>query len=335
HRIRDFQIVGTRVTLTAQFKTGKTTLRNAVIKSLVDSEPFLGAYPVRTVDGVVGVLDFELSDRMGLEWHRSAGIENDDRVWPLFMRGRATSFNILDRAVRRSWAKHLRAAGVAYLILDCIRPLMDALSLDEHRDGGRILAAFDELLDAAGITEACVVQHMGHNGERARGDSRFRDWPDVEWRLVRQADDPASPRYITAFGRDIDVKETQLAYHATTRRLSVIGGSRQDLRTEAALDAVVEVIGANGASGRAIKSALRDSEITRQTIENALAYGIQSGRLTVAEGAKRARIYRVSQSVPHVSRNSAPECPAAFIRRDTGTHTADHFSVPKRGGLHV
>ncbi len=334
HRIQDFQIEGTRIGLSAQFKAGKTTTRNTVIKSLVDGDKFLGAYNVKPVVGVVAVLDFELSERMGLDWHRAAGMDRDDRVWPLFLRGRASSFNILDRGVRRAWAKHFRAADVAYVILDCIRPLMDALGLDEHRDGGRILSAFDELLDEASISEAMVVQHMGHTGERARGDSRFRDWPDAEWRLVRQTDDPASPRYLSAFGRDIDVPESQLDYDTSTRRLSVVGGSRQDLKTETALDAVAEVIGAEGSSGRAVKTALRDAELSRQAIEDALAHGVRTGRLTVTDGAKRARIYRVSGSVPSVSQNAVQECPAAFIRRDTRTLDSDQ-PVSRTGGLHV
>jgi hypothetical protein len=334
-RIQDFQITGTRVTLTAQFKTGKTTLRNNTIKSLIDGDRFLGAYDVRPVDGVVAVLDLELSDRMGLDWHRAAGIVHDDRVWPVFLRGRASSFNILDRGIRRAWAQHFRAVGVSYVILDCIRPLMDALGLDEHRDGGRILAAIDELLDAANVTEAMIVQHMGHTGERARGDSRFRDWPDAEWRLVRQTEDPASPRFLSAFGRDIDVRESQLDYDANTRCLTVSGGSRQDLKTEAALDAVIDAIDTQGSSGRAIKTALRDSELPRQTIEDALAYGVRTGRLIVTDGAKRARIYQVSGSVPSVSRNTVTKCPAAFIRRDTGTLDSAQPCVPRIGGLHV
>lgn len=334
HRIQGFQILDTRVGLSAQYKAGKTTLRNSMIKSLVDGEPFLGTYDVRRLDGVIAVLDFELSDRMGLDWHRAAGIDHDDQVWPLFLRGRASTFNILDRGVRRAWAQHFRAAGVTYVILDCVRPLMDALGLDEHRDGGRILAAIDELLEAAYITEACVVAHMGHNGERARGDSRFRDWPDAEWRLVRQTDDPASPRYLSAFGRDIDVPESQLDYDSSTRRLTVVGGSRQDLKAQSALDTVIEVISPEGSSGRAVKAALRDSELPRQAIEDALKYGVRCGRLTVTAGARNARKYHVSGSVPDVSRNTVPVCPAAFIRRDTGTHTSDQ-PVSRTGGLHV
>ena len=52
--------------------------------------------------------------------------------------------------------------------------MLDALGLDEHRDAGRFLTAFDALLVEAGIRDAFVVTHMGHTNERARGDSRLR-----------------------------------------------------------------------------------------------------------------------------------------------------------------
>jgi hypothetical protein len=65
---------------------------------------------------------------------------------------------------------------------------------------------------------------MGHANERARGDSRLRDWPDVEWRLVRRDDDPASARFITAYGRDVDVPESQLIYDHGTRHLTIEDG---------------------------------------------------------------------------------------------------------------
>jgi hypothetical protein len=80
--------------------------------------------------------------------------------------------------------------------------------LDEHRDAGRFLVALDALLTEAGIPDALVVHHMGHVNERARGDSRMRDWPDVEWRLVRQDENPASARFLSAYGCDVDVPES-------------------------------------------------------------------------------------------------------------------------------
>ena len=90
---------------------------------------------------------------------------------------------------------------------------------------GAFLVPLDALLAEAGIPDALVVHHMGHTNERSRGDSRLRDWPDVEWRLMRKDDDPASARFFTAYGRDVDVEEQELGYDAATRRLTVVGGS--------------------------------------------------------------------------------------------------------------
>lgn len=322
-RIDRWQPTTTRLLIAAQYKSGKTTLVNNTIQCLVDGNPFLGLYTVVPVDGAVAVLDFEMSPQMGPEWLAAQGIVNDDRVFPFFLRGRATDVDLLDPSCRRAWARKLRTDGVKYLFWDCARPLVDALGLDENRDAGRLLTAFDALLDEAGIPEACVVQHMGHNGERARGDSRFRDWPDVEWRLVRKDENPDSTRFISAYGRDVHCSESELSFDPETRRLTISGGSRRDARIDAAIDAVVEVIGHSELSGRAVKTAFRDSEIPRQTIEDALVAGVQSGRLLVTEGPKRARIYSVSRSVPALSRPTPEVCPALFKSGTHGTHDSN------------
>ena len=185
-----------------------------------------------------------------------------------------------------------------------MRPIIDALGLDEHRDAGRLLVTWNRLYAEAGIAEALLIHRMGHLGERARGDSRLRDWPDVEWRLVRQDDNPASPRFVTAYGRDVNVPESQLEYDAATRRLTVSGGSRRDVQATAALADVVAAIAAAGhaLSGRSIKAALRDT-YTRAAIEQAIAAGAHSGALQVQAGAHDARLF------PCVS---VSECPACF-----------------------
>ena len=117
------------------------------------------------------------------DWLRVQAIQHDDRVVVVSLRGMAAAFNLLDAAVLDEWAARLR--GSSYLILDRLRPVLDAIGLDEHTEGGRFLVAFDTLLRQADVSDACIVQH-GHSGERSRGDSRFRDWPDVEWRMVRE-----------------------------------------------------------------------------------------------------------------------------------------------------
>lgn len=308
-RIRDWQTQNSRVMLAAQFKAGKTTLVGNLIRSLVDGDPFLGCFDVTPVTGTVGVLDFEMSESQLDEWLRTQQIQHDDRVIVVPMRGRAAAFNILDAAVRAEWSERLRGLHCVYLIVDCVRPIMDALGLDEHRDAGRLLVAFDALLAQSAIAEAALVQHMGHTGERSRGDSRLRDWPDVEWRLMRQDEEPSSARFITAYGRDVDVSESQLEFDPITRRLTVAGGSRRDAKSADALVDILATLSESAApmTGRAIKSALRDSEHARDVLDAALRYGSKTGALIQTPGPHNSKLYlpgssvRVSGSVPAVS----------------------------------
>jgi hypothetical protein len=292
-RIEGWQPQGSRVILAAQFKAGKTTLVGNMIRCKVDGDDFLDRYPVRPVTGNVVLIDFEMGESQLDDWLRAQRIEHDDRVIVLPMRGRAASFDILNTDVRAEWARRFRAHHCCDLTIDCLRPILDGLGLDEHRDGGRFLTAFDALLMEAGIPDAVIVHHMGHTGERSRGDSRFRDWPDVEWRLVRQDEDPASPRFITAYGRDVDVPESQLDYDALTRRLSVAGGSRQDAKSAAVLGEVFAVLSDSPGplTGRAIKKAMAEAEHSRDAIDAALRYGARRGELVVQDGPRNSKLY--------------------------------------------
>ncbi len=308
-RIAGWQMQHSRVMLAAQFKAGKTTLVGNLIRSLVDGDPFLGRDAVTPIDGTLVLLDNEMSAYQGDEWLREQGIRHDDRVVPVSLRGRAASFNILDDRIRGEWVRRVRDHSCSYLVLDCLRPMMDALGLDEHHDAGRFLVAFDALMAEAGIPEALVVHHMGHTGERSRGDSRLRDWPDAEWRLVRRDDNPASPRFITAYGRDIDIPESQLDFTLTGRRLLIAGGSRHDLASAEALDDVLAVLTASSAplSARAIERgcAAAGSTHGRNLIRASIAFGIQHQYIATEPGPNRAVWHHaVDTSAP--VRRSAP-----------------------------
>ncbi len=207
-----------RVLLSAQYKAGKSTVVANLLRSLADGNAFLGQFQVTAQAQRAVLIDNELSENTMRRWLRDQGIVNTDRVDVVSMRGHLRAFNILNERVRADWVQRL--TGADYLILDCLRPVLDALGLDENHDAGRFLVAFDALLAEAGIGEAVVVHHMGHSGERARGDSRLQDWPDATWRLVREKDQPDSPRYFTAYGRDVDVPEGRLEFDPDTRRLT-------------------------------------------------------------------------------------------------------------------
>lgn len=304
YRIAELLPQGGRALLAAQFKAGKTTLVGNLARALADGDAFLGQFAVRPIaDGSIGILDFEMGDAQLQQWLGDQAIQHSERVVVMALRGKAGRFDLRDPAVRATWAAVLRQARVRFLVLDCVRPILDALCLDEHRDAGVFLTALDALLVEAGVSECVVIHHMGHTAERARGDSRFRDWPDVEWRLVRQSDDPGSARFFSAYGRDVDVPETRLDYDRLTRRLTVAGGSRADGALNGALAAVIDALRAAGAplTGRRLKTALRDAEHGRNEIDAALKYGVRVGALTMAAGQGNSHLYSVGLSVPLAS----------------------------------
>jgi AAA domain len=260
YRVDRLWPLGGRVILAAAWKAGKTTLLGNLIRSLVDAQPFLGTYDVQPAERVV-LIDDELDKRTLRRWLRDQAITHPERVELITLRGNVSTFNIVDPATRSRWTRHIGPGDV--LLFDCLRPVLDALGLDESHEAGRFLVAFDALLAEAGIGEAAIAHHMGHAGERSRGDSRLRDWPDAEWRLVRDKtkdddeSDPSAARYFAAYGRDVDQPEQLLGYDHTTRRLTITGGNRKDARVEALIAAVVQYVTANpGCSQNAIETAV-------------------------------------------------------------------------------
>jgi hypothetical protein len=302
-RIGRVQGAGHRVLLAAQFKAGKTTLAANVARSVLDGDLFLDSFTVEQISGAVALLDFEMSPNQLDEWYAAQQIDNDDRLVVIPLRGAASSFDIIDPERRRYWVEQLKAHRVQYLILDCLRPVLDALGLNEHTEAGVFLTAFDALLREAGIPEALVIQHMGHKNERARGDSRLLDWPDVGWTLVRESDDdPASPRYFKAYGRDVDIPETQLTYDESSRRLTLVnkdagGGSRADVKVEDALRHVAEFVSksAEPPSGRQIADAVKGHNLTQKAIRKAIHRGVELGVLKELPGRNGGHAYESTQ----------------------------------------
>jgi hypothetical protein len=221
YRIDRLLPTGGRAMLAAQYKAGKTTLRDNLIRALVDGKPFLGEFKIER-PATVALIDDEVDERQLRRWLRSQMIANTDRVIVKCLRGEVSAFDILDTDVRAWWAEQFH--GIDILLIDCLRPIFDALGLSEDKDGGQFLVALDALLKEAGISETVVTHHFGHYSERSRGDSRLLDWPDVTWRIMRDKnaedlDNPAVDRYFSAYGRDVDVHEGLLDYTPETRSL--------------------------------------------------------------------------------------------------------------------
>ncbi|OCB20817.1 hypothetical protein A5674_04160 [Mycobacterium malmoense] len=283
-----------RIMLSAQYKSGKTVLVDNLVRCLADGDDFLGRFTVQPARRIV-VIDDELSENTLRRWLRDQGIANMAAVADVVsLRGRLGAFNILDDRCRNQWATRLADLGCDYLVLDCLRPILDALSLDENREAGRFLVAFDTLLADAGTDDAALVHHMGHQNERARGDSRLQDWPDAIWKLNRDdPNNPDAPRYFSAVGRDVSVPEGRLSYDPTMRRLTYAAGSRSDAKAEAARVAIIRLLAA--ASGPVKAGEIEALNFPRAVVREALEWLIGKGVVSRQTGQKKnAKLHQIA-----------------------------------------
>lgn len=299
YRIDKLALDGARIMLSAQYKAGKSTIVANLIRSLADGVPFLGRFDVKIPAKRIVLIDDELDENTLRRWLREQEIVNTAAVADVVcLRGKLATFNLLDDRCRDQWTQRLRNLGADYVIVDCLRPVLDALGLDENRDVGKFLVPFDTMLGAAGVTNALMVQHMGHTGERSRGDSRLQDWPDAIWRLVRESEEPDSPRFFSAFGRDVNVAEGRISFD--NRRLTYTAGNRDDAKAEAAVIAVLTLLsgdavnGGDGLSGSAIERDL-GGDHTQKAIRAAVKKLVNRGRVDVVTGARRARLHSIAK----------------------------------------
>lgn len=343
-RVEGWLPAGGRAVLAAQAKAGKTHLAANLVRNLADGTPFLGRDPVARVTGKVAVFDFEMTERQLYEWYSDLGIVADDRILVFGLRGQGAAFDLRDEGIRQRWAQVLLDEGVEFVVWDCLRPVIDALGLDENHDASALLTAFDAMLALAGGPDALVVHHMGHNSERARGDSGIIGWGDANWKLVLGPDgDEHGPRWLKANGRDVAQSETQLARDPETRHLTAVGGSRASAQHAAAGDAIIAFLKQSDeaqTAGRCEAAATTAPGVTRKAAREALGQLVALNQVVVEVGERNARLHRlnkVSSPVRHSSPQFASEVPrqfaAAYIGGEPASSSAGGLEEvdPRRG----
>ena len=119
---------------------------------------------------------------------------------------------------------------------------------------------------------------------------------------MREDDDPASPRYFTAYGRDVAVAEGRLSFDAVTRRMTYAAGSRHTVKVDEAVVAIIKVLaecakdGDDGLSGRAIETALtgeQPRDTVREALKKALAVDDATRLIGVKKGKRNAKLHHL------------------------------------------
>lgn len=237
--------VGQNVTITGQYKAGKTLLALNLVRSLVDGLPFLGEFKVgadRGSSARVGLWSMEMSLTDLDTYVDPLGITDDGAGRLAVLNGRGFGVNVLTD-VGKQWAVNwLKQWGCTSWVVDSHARMCRMAGVDENENGAvlGLLHRLDEIKEAAGIGELYYLVHTGRaeqaeGRERARGATVIDDWADARWVLTREA----NVRFFAVEGRSVrDITATSLEFDKDTGHLSL--GARD--KYGARVDGLVSLI---------------------------------------------------------------------------------------------
>ncbi len=226
YAIADLLPLGGNALLTAQYKTGKTTLLNNLVKCYADELPFLGRFEVTQHPGRIAVFNYELSRQQYDVWLEEAGIAHPERVAVLHLRGFRVSLTVPE--VEDWVVQWLIEHEVSVWVPDPFARAATGVDENDNTAVGVWLDTLDVIKERAGVSELVLPVHTGREvqeagKERSRGATRLDDWADVRWLLTK---DDAGERFFRATGRDVELAEEALVYEPSTRALTMKGGDR-------------------------------------------------------------------------------------------------------------
>lgn len=215
-------------TIVASAKTGKTTFIYNLIRSLVDGEPFLDTFHTFPVNGQIGFVNYELSEKQAQRWFKNLPIRNNSgtvRVWNL--RGKTNPFSNPSR--KQEFIDEVRDANIKVMILDPFSSAGRGRNTLDNDDVKDFFLELEEFKEAAGIECLIIAVHAGHNGARARGASTMADHPDC---IMTLEITDSGVRSFRAVGRDVDVEKGALEFDSSTRILRYVEGPIVDSSNE-------------------------------------------------------------------------------------------------------
>ena len=226
-RIEGLVSTGAYVMISAQKKTGKTTLCLNLIRALINGTPFLGKF--RTFGHAkVGLVDFEMSEFHLGDWLRKSGLLGDDRLMVMPLRGQAKALGILDEDRREKFVHELQDNAIDVLIIDPLGPLARSYGIEENDNTrmGQLVDLINEAAQDAGVSELIIVHHHGKEDSLgARGASVLGDTPTSLWSLKK--DDRTGLRSLSIVGREGDDMSFRIAFDPDTKTLTHMDGNEQ------------------------------------------------------------------------------------------------------------
>lgn len=226
--------VGHNTTITAKFKTGKTTLLINLIRSLLDNEPFLGQFKVKPLDGRIVLLNYEMDstdlqrDLLKLKIENTGGMAP-----PVNLRG--SKLDLVDPRYQEWLIEYLKSQDSEVLMIDTYTAALAQTAIDENDNSGvgRFTSALDLIKKESGVSNLFITAHMGRANfeegeERTRGATRLNDWQDVGWTYARKSGDVA---YLASHGRQRTTKDAfSVEFDHETLLLSSTGRTRTEVR---------------------------------------------------------------------------------------------------------
>lgn len=241
---------GGNVLLTAQYKTGKTTLVNETARALADGGPFLDKFQIGPHPGRVVIFNFEMSANMYRRWWRDVGCVQPQRITLVHLRG--IRLPLLAPITQEWCVATLQDMHCQTWIVDpWARAFAGSGDENSNSDVGVALDVLDSIKERAGVANLLLATHTGRGAmdegaERARGATRLDDWADVRWLLTRDKNDA---RFLRATGRDVEVDEEGLAFDLATRRLAFGGGDRAWQRRRRVQSEILDYVAAHPGCG--------------------------------------------------------------------------------------
>ncbi len=320
YAIEDVLPMNGNAMISAQFKSGKTTFLLEVIRALVDGEPFLGRFAVNT-SGNVAYWNYELAADMMDRWLRDTQMNHPENLRLLNLRGRRIP---LDTDYGQKWTvEYLKRREIRTWVVDPAVRAMIGFG-DENDNGAvtRFTDLLDEIKERAGVSELIIAHHTGRaemaaGEERARGATRWDDWPDSRWILTKLTG--SDTRFIRMTGRgDRDVPESALAYEPERRRVSLVGGGdplfgadRLTAEVQQQTRSIFEFVRENpGANQNRIMRGTGISSVRR--VQEILSRLDSSAAIVLVPGPNRSRLAYLPEAAP----NAVGELPPATESED-------------------